>query len=33
MVEEAHKLPAMGATPEPYRSACRVPTPAPSQIK
>jgi tetratricopeptide (TPR) repeat protein len=28
MVEEAHKHPAIGATPEPYRSACRVPAPA-----
>jgi serine/threonine-protein kinase len=28
MVEEAHKHPAIGGTPEPYRSACRVPAPA-----
>ena len=29
MIEEAHKHPAIGATPEPFRSACRVPAPAP----
>lgn len=29
MVEEAHQHPAIGATREPYRSACRVPAVAP----
>jgi hypothetical protein len=29
MVNEAHKLLAFGATPEPYRSGCRVPAPSP----